>query len=170
MYVPLLHPASTPTYLPQARKAPFQLEYIPKDISWDPSPYKPKDAFTSTHQLQEGDIVIFATDGVWDNLPAEEILGSVSVWMFDSDSWKNDGCKITTSPRRLVAATTDVFQELHILLAQTVVAMAKSRSYYPRTLDDITGSYYGGKLDDITAVVTVVTKDYRKHSVPAANR
>ena len=168
MYAPLLHPASTPTYLLQA----FGLEYVPKLARFEcPTVYKPKDwlitwrrldAFTSTYQLQEGDVVLFATTGVWDNVSAADILLSVSARMFESHCWKEDGCKIAVSSEHLAAATRDASRALHIILAQIIVATAKSRSFY----------MYGRKLEDITAVVTVVTKDFRNPSVPktAAHR
>ena len=46
MYAPLLHPASTPTYLPQGN-TPFRLECMPKFARpWGPTVCKPKNAFT----------------------------------------------------------------------------------------------------------------------------
>ena len=151
LYVPLLHPASTPTYLPQARKLAN---------SYFPTVYTPKDAFTSTHQLQEGDVVLFATDGIWDNLSASDILRGISVRMLAYHCWKEDGWKIAVSSEHLAATTRDASGTLHTRLAEGMVAMAKTRSYH------------GGKVDDITAVVTVVTKDSRNTSVPktAAHR
>ena len=152
--VPLLHPASIPTYLPQDRNTPFQLEYHPKLSRPNcPTIYNPKDAFASTHQLQEGDVVLFATDGVWDNVAASDVLRDITGWMRARDCWKEDG-KITASSQHLAAATRDAFRTVHARLADYIVAMAKTRSFY------------GGNLDDITAVVTVVTKDSRNPSVP----
>jgi protein phosphatase PTC7 len=132
---------------------------------------------TSSHQLQEGDVVLFATDGVWDNVSAQEILRGVSSKMLDTRSWKiregrdEGGGGITASSKHLAAATQQNTPPggppLHTALARTVMRMAKSASTNTKRdgpfAKDVQRlfpgeNYRGGKVDDITVIVTVVAK------------
>lgn len=47
----------------------------------------PKDADVTKHKVQHGDIVLFATDGVWDNLSAQDVLGVVTKVMEEQGYW-----------------------------------------------------------------------------------
>jgi len=175
MYATLLHHASTTTYMPQCAGVPFQLEcYRPKPnrcrITPDDTPEK---AGTSTHQLQEGDVVLFATDGVWDNLYLKgDILEDISAKMLKTHCWKKkkDGT-IAVSSEHLAAAVRDASGALHTTLARAVVAMAKTESMGRTKARPPSEKWFGphipgGQKDDITVVVTVVTKDSLNPSVP----
>jgi len=177
MYATLLHLASTTTYMPQDRNVPFQLECYrprPNHIRWTHDD-NPGMASTSTHQLQEGDVVVFATDGVWDNLfLMGDILKDVSAKMLKTHCWKKKkGRAIAVSSEHLAAAMRDASGALHTTLARAVVAMAKTASMGPRKAPPesemlLDPNIFGlaGKEDDITAVVTVVTKVSPNPSVP----
>ena len=170
MYARSFTPASTRTYMPQSFNCPLQLEYV---NAYTRGKFgcidTPEMSFTSTHQLQEGDVVLFATDGVWDNISAQEILRGVSAKMLETNCWKiqDEGGGIAASSEHLAAATRDASGALHTALARAVVSMAKSASMNTKRdgpfAKDVQRlfpgeNYRGGKVDDITVVVTVVTK------------
>jgi len=47
----------------------------------------PKDATLSNHELRHGDVLVFATDGLWDNLTSQEVLRIVSESMITLGGW-----------------------------------------------------------------------------------
>jgi len=128
----------------------------------------PARAYTSTHQLQEGDVVLFATEGFWDNVTEHEILRDISVKMVETHCWKiheEEPGVIAASSEHLAAATRDPSGALHTALARAMVR--KSASMDAKTLKPIEGRKV---TDDIAAVVTVVTKDSRNPAPkPAAH-
>ena len=118
----------------------------------------PARAYTSTHQLQEGDVVLFATEGFWGNITGHEILGDVSVMMLETHCWKiqEERGVIAASSEHLAAATRDPSGALHTALARAVIRKSESMDANPPVLKE------GREVtDDIAAVVTVVTKDSR---------
>lgn len=162
---------------PQCFNCPLQLTYVSHYRKENAGGDTPEMCNTSSHQLQEGDVVLFATDGVWDNVSAQEILRGVSSVMLDTRSWKirkgrgdGDG-GITASSKHLAAATQQYtlsgHPPLHTALARTVMRMAKSASTNTKRdgpfAKDVqrefpSENYRGGKVDDITVIVTVVVK------------
>jgi len=165
MYDPLLHPASTPTYMPQRSNLTFQLDQQ-RHMN------EPDDAITSTHQLREGDVVIFATDGVWNNISGEEILPDVFAKMLETRCWKvKKGGAITVSSEHLAAAMRGASGALHTTLAKTVVSRAKSVGIEARrnglaTYPQWGPTHFDWRVGDTTVVVTVVTKESPNPSVP----
>lgn len=153
---------------------PLQLVYIPAHSPAEVTPSDtPEMSTTSSHQLQEGDVVLFATDGVWDNISAQEILRGVSAKMLETHCWKIpvEGEGIKTSAKHLTAATMtkEDHVPLHTALARTVIRMAKSASMntkrdgpFAKEVQRLfpNENYHGGKVDDITVIVTVVKKNY----------
>lgn len=64
-----------------AFNTPYQLSIIPPKIlararifGGEPLSDYPGDASVTSHQLRHGDVLVFATDGVWDNLSPTEVL------------------------------------------------------------------------------------------------
>jgi protein phosphatase PTC7 len=54
---------------------PFQLTLLPE--GWDPDRYikdRPEHADLQKLELQSGDVILIATDGLWDNLPDSQII------------------------------------------------------------------------------------------------
>ena len=130
---------------------------------WYNKPVCPTVAFPSTHQLQEGDVVLFATKGFWDNITVHEILPDVSAKMLEAHCWEiqEEGGVIAASSEHLAAATRNPSEALHTALARAVVRRSASMDANPPVLKE------GREVtDDIAAVVTVVTKDSRNPSVP----
>ena len=120
-------------------------------------------------------MLIFATDGVWDNLSQLELLKIVSRRMTDERAWVlsedqngisvSDTLSTLTTPAGNTNAGTVLLQTN---LASHIVAEAKSASedrrrdgpfarevqrHYPEE------DYRGGKVDDICVVVAVVVEE-----------
>lgn len=47
------------------------------------------DAALTSHKLSHGDIIVFATDGVWDNLSPQDTLQIVSRIMLNTGAWRD---------------------------------------------------------------------------------
>lgn len=148
-------------------------------LGGEPLSDHPKDASVTGHQVKHGDVLIFATDGVWDNLSAQDLLKLVSRQMQDVQAWVLGGkglrvgdmlSKLTQhgSGNKKLGNNT-----LQTALAISVTAKAKSASmdafvdgpfakevqkYHP---DD---DFMGGKLDDICVVVVVVVEGKQDES------
>lgn len=145
---------------------PLQLAMIPKHIllHGDPMSDMPSDAAVSAHELRAGDVVVFATDGVWDNLTNQDILRTVTGEMMSAGAWRVDtDSGMSTDAPLLVKA---VYEGIQTAVARAVVAKAKSAS----TNEKVDGPfakevqrqypgeiYHGGKVDDICVVSCVVT-------------
>jgi protein phosphatase PTC7 len=138
----------------------------------------PKDADVTKHKVQHGDIVLFATDGVWDNLSAQDVLGVVTKVMEEHGYWstnadgkgketKLDEKKVRELPGSVAEKKT---QESYLpgLLASAVMREAKVagldrkrngpfarevKLYYPNE------GWEGGKPDDIAVVVAVAVEN-----------
>lgn len=138
----------------------------------------PRDATVTHHDVKHGDVLVFATDGVWDNLSPREVLGTVSRYMTTFNGWKLDesrGIEGSKHLRRLTqpggtkkAGDTpqddDTLQSL-IAAAITQDAKAASRNtkrdgpfakevqkLYPEE------GFHGGKVDDVCVLVVIVVR------------
>lgn len=137
----------------------------------------PRDSNYSDHQVRHGDILIFATDGVWDNLSSLDLLKIVSRQMLGFQAWAtgDNGTIVTNNLAQLTepggVAKKGRENSLQTLLAVNVVGEAKRASedtrrdgpfakevkkYYPHE------RYHGGKVDDICVVVAVVVETQKK--------
>ncbi|CAI4039454.1 hypothetical protein SMKI_08G1210 [Saccharomyces mikatae IFO 1815] len=126
--------------------APYQLSIIPEEMLKEAerrgSKYilnTPADADEYSFQLKKNDIVILATDGVTDNIAAEDI----ELFLKDNS-----------------ARTKDELQLLTQDFVKNVVSLSKDPSYpsvFAQEISKLTGkNYSGGKEDDITAVIVRV--------------
>lgn len=169
-----------------AFNTPYQLSIVPKKIREQTAAFGgvqlsdfPKDANVSTHKLRHGDVLVFASDGVWDNLSSQDILRIVSRLMTGSHAWEytDEGIRVGKDLRQFTfvdepnALNNDGVDNIHTLqsfLAVGVTSEAKAASmntkrdgpfarevqrYYPLE------RYHGGKVDDICVVVAVVMED-----------
>jgi len=138
---------------------------------------KPTAADVTNHSLRTGDVVVFASDGLWDNLSSMEVLDIVSSIMEKEGLWAAARQLGSETEEALVNATAirDVLVEkaersvtLPGRLAYAVLREAKIasqdqkrdgpfarevRRHYPRE------RYHGGKVDDITVVVCIAVDD-----------
>jgi len=123
-------------------------------------------------------MLVLATDGVWDNLSAQDILGIVSAEMDAAGAWSVSDDGGSGVSKKLV----DLMQShhgggkqegLHVRVAQTVTKAAKEASL-SRTRDgpfarEVQRRYpqenwKGGKADDICVVVAIAVDGGRPAS------
>ena len=91
-----------------AFNTPFQLSIVPprilalsKIFGGEQLSDSPKDSNFTDHQVRHGDVLVFATDGVWDNLSTRELLQIVSRHMTGFKAWKTQGEKGTRATKEL---------------------------------------------------------------------
>ncbi len=133
----------------------------------------PKDASVTGHQLRHGDVLVFATDGVWDNVSSLDLLKVVSRHMTSFQAWEAGENGMTVSDG--IYALTEkggipkkFENSLQAILAVAITGEAKMASlntkadgpfakevhrYYPHE------EFHGGKVDDICVVVAIVVRD-----------
>ncbi|KIW87656.1 uncharacterized protein Z519_11630 [Cladophialophora bantiana CBS 173.52] len=77
-----------------AFNTPYQMSLTPPDILAQamifgglPLNDKPDRADLADHMLRHGDVLVLATDGVWDNLNSQDILSVVSLHMRTTGAW-----------------------------------------------------------------------------------
>lgn len=123
---------------------------------------QPKHSALSQHQLQHGDVVMFATDGVWDNLSEQEIVDIIARQCEKAGLWQ-DGNGLSNKQLALSASSTGG-KNLQVAIATAVVNAAKKagldekrdgpfakevQKRYPYE------GYHGGKHDDVAVIVLV---------------
>ena len=162
-----------------AFNTPYQLSIIPPKVLARSRLYGgrrfndlPHDASVTTHRMRHGDVLIFATDGVWDNLSPADILRIVSRQMTESKAWLNTEQGVTASDNLgSVTQPVNISEsesrdlDLQSNLAIRITREAKMASmnmrrdgpfakevqrYYPGE------DFHGGKVDDICVVVAIV--------------
>ncbi|KAJ2905351.1 5-azacytidine resistance protein azr1 [Zalerion maritima] len=117
---------------------PFQLSVIPHSILRRAALFgnnmlldRPKDSDVTSINLRHGDVLVFASDGVWDNLFNHDILRIVSRLMTDVGAWRNGSSGIT------VARNLDAFTGVEVLNEQ---AAAKAGANAKRSQGEGTAS------------------------------
>ncbi|KAH7086707.1 phosphatase 2C-like domain-containing protein [Paraphoma chrysanthemicola] len=130
----------------------------------------PKESSVTHHKVRHGDVLVFATDGVWDNLSPQDALGIVSRQMVDLGAWveRNGAIEVGQDLAKLVQAGLAKQAGKSSLQAKVAVAIAKEaketglntrrdgpfakevQKAYPGE------NWHGGKPDDIAAVVAIV--------------
>ncbi|KAF1832934.1 5-azacytidine resistance protein-like protein azr1 [Decorospora gaudefroyi] len=133
----------------------------------------PKESSVTHHKVRHGDVLVFATDGVWDNLSPQDALGIVSDHMVDVGAWvERDGTlEVGQDLAELVQAGSTRKADSSSLQAKVAIAIAKEaketglntrrdgpfakevQRYYPGE------NWHGGKPDDIAVVIAVVLED-----------
>lgn len=165
-----------------AFNTPYQLSVIPPSMLARAAAFGgaqlcdyPKDADVTSHTLKHGDIVILASDGVWDNLFNQDILRIASRLMTGVGAWKASAGGIQVADSLAPFTTPENSAEnspktltLQSALALEILGAAKSASinqrldgpfakevqkYYPHE------DWHGGKIDDICIIVMVVSED-----------
>jgi protein phosphatase PTC7 len=167
-----------------AFNTPYQLSIIPEEMKTKNAAFggemlhdMPKDASVTKHSLRHGDVLVFATDGVWDNLSSQDILRIVSRLMVGARAWEPTEEGIRVGERltlfTMVApppAESQGISSLQSFLAVGIAGEAKVASvntkvdgpfakevhkYYPEE------DWRGGKVDDICVVVAIVVEEGR---------
>jgi len=165
-----------------AFNTPYQLSIVPAKVRARAAAFGgtqlcdlPSDANVTKHALRHGDVLVFASDGVWDNLSSQDTLRIVSRLMVGSRAWDN------TKDGIIVGDNIDTFTlvddrssgakeipSLQAFLAVGIAMEAKAASvntkvdgpfakevqkYYPQE------NWHGGKVDDICVVVAIVVEE-----------
>ncbi|CAJ2501021.1 Uu.00g038740.m01.CDS01 [Anthostomella pinea] len=158
-----------------AFNTPYQLSIVPTSMLARAAAFggaqlcdHPKDADVTQHNLKHGDILVFASDGVWDNLFNQHILRIASRLMIGTGAWKPSANGIVVDDLQPYTQAEDTPQgpvSLQSALATAIAAEAKTAStnqrvdgpfakevqkYYPQE------NWHGGKIDDICVIVVVV--------------
>lgn len=168
-----------------AFNTPYQMSKIPAKMQaqhaiFGGSTYfseTPAQADASNHRLKHGDVVVFATDGVWDNLSAQDTLAIVSRVMEENGYWfkshnfagaetmLNDSM-IRSLPKKIDDSVHETY--LPGQLAGAVMREAKLagldrkregpfarevKQRYPQE------GWEGGKPDDIAVVVCIAVEE-----------
>ena len=170
-----------------AFNTPYQLSMIPPNILARMAAFggaqlsdEPRDAEVLRLDLRHGDVLVFASDGVWDNLFNQDILQLVSRAMLATGAWeaqgRDAGAPVAVAPapvlKKLVdtgfTTTSNNVVTLQSLIATQITGAAKAASvntkldgpfakevkrYYPQE------TWHGGKVDDICVVVAVVVEE-----------
>ncbi|KAI1401047.1 protein serine/threonine phosphatase 2C [Hypoxylon fuscum] len=162
-----------------AFNTPYQLSIVPASMLARAAVFGgaqlcdyPKDADVTQHTLKHGDILVFASDGVWDNLFNQDILRIVSRLMVGIGAWRaSEGGILVADNLKSYTQAEDSTQRpltLQSALAVEIAGAAKVASmnqradgpfakevqkYYPQE------NWHGGKVDDICVVVVVVSED-----------
>ena len=162
-----------------AFNTPYQLSIIPPKIlarskifGGQPLSDYPRDASVTEHQVRHGDVLVFATDGVWDNLSSIDVLRIVSRHMTAFQAWQvgEKGLEISDQIRNLTiegGIPKENENTLQTLLAITIAGEAKLASLDARRDGPFAKEvkkfyrnedYHGGKVDDICALVAIVVE------------
>lgn len=166
-----------------AFNTPYQLSVVPPSMLLRAAAFggaqlmdQPRDAEVTRLRLRHGDVLVLASDGLWDNLFNQDVLRIVSRTMARAGAWASTerGVQVATDLRPFTtlgeantpAATTH--PTLQSLIATEIVGSAKAASvnakldgpfakevkkYYPHEV------WHGGKEDDICAVVVLVSEE-----------
>lgn len=173
-----VHHSSNPQT--HAFNTPYQLSIIPPKVlararafGGKPLSDYPRDASITNHQVRHGDVLVFATDGVWDNLSSHDLLKIVSEQMQGFQAWTAGEKGLSVSEKLGELTMTGGIPKKHEntlqdLLAVTITGEAKAASlntkadgpfarevqkFYPHE------DYHGGKVDDICVIVAIVIQD-----------
>ena len=132
----------------------------------------PKDADVTDHDLRHGDILVFASDGVWDNLSSSEALRLVSRYMTSLGAWESGSNGIAVGDQlHMLTQRGGLGKQpentLQALIAVAIASEAKAASMntkvdgpfakevqkrFPRE------DYRGGKMDDICVITAIAVQ------------
>ncbi|KNE54759.1 hypothetical protein AMAG_00714 [Allomyces macrogynus ATCC 38327] len=129
--------------------APYQLSISPPGLTGSISD-SPSDATVSEHQLRPGDVIVVATDGLFDNVHLRDLMFTVQRELH-----------VPLAAGSVPAATLAHHTER---LAQALVAQARdaalnptSKTPFGRAASRVYGrTFVGGKMDDITVLASLV--------------
>ncbi|GAB7352718.1 hypothetical protein MBLNU459_g3073t1 [Dothideomycetes sp. NU459] len=146
----------------------------------------PQQSDVTNHVAKHGDVLVFATDGVWDNLSAMDTLSIITPLMEKNGYWSGSGGATTTSQSsdspssevvvngnnlRPAPEDTEAIQKVANLpaeLAYAVMRAAKLASLDTRRDGPFAKevqryypgeNWHGGKVDDISVIVCLCVQD-----------
>jgi protein phosphatase PTC7 len=168
-----------------AFNTPYQLAIVPRKVRAQAAAFGgyqicdfPKDANVTEHSLRHGDVLVFASDGVWDNLSSQDILRIVSRMMVGARAWEHtaDGIQVSNNLQHFTHFTdaedgknsSEDIPSLQSFLAVGITSEAKAASVntkvdgpFAREVQKHYPFEYwrGGKVDDICVVVAIVVEE-----------
>ncbi|KAG0047942.1 Protein phosphatase PTC7 [Gryganskiella cystojenkinii] len=114
----------------------------------------PKDAAQTSHQLQDGDVIVLATDGFWDNVFTKEAIELVDRELGDIIQQSK---KLPLSSQQLsVEDTVGRVRALSQRLTNTARRFSMDQKRNTPFSQGARHIRSGGKIDDITVIVTLV--------------
>jgi serine/threonine protein phosphatase PrpC len=108
----------------------------------------PKDADNKSFFLKDGDLILLATDGYFDNMYSEETLALINAGTKSLSILNEDDEYVTATIRTLAKTLTDRARRLSL--------DPKRLSPWAKAAQAHGSNYRGGKVDDITCIVTLV--------------
>lgn len=183
-----VHHYSTPQT--HAFNTPYQLSITPPEIlaqtrlfGGAPLSDLPDKAELADHALHHGDVLILASDGVWDNLTAQEILQIVSRQMRRHGAWTRTNehgftvaDDLTSIAKAVSTGSTKPTETLQGVIAFAIATEAKLQSMNARRDGPFArevqkhfpeDSFHGGKVDDISVIVLIPAETGRHQPVKA---
>ncbi|KAM0143784.1 hypothetical protein ACHAP3_001044 [Botrytis cinerea] len=164
-----------------AFNTPYQLSLVPEAVIRQAAKFGgqqlmdlPRDAEVMSKELKHGDVVVFASDGVWDNLSGGDVLRIVSNRMQYNGVWVNGaggkGTGVGEKLRETIEESDNASASLSLQssLAVDITGEAKAASLSLRRdgpfAREVQRRYpdekwSGGKSDDICVVVVVVAEE-----------
>ncbi|KAK9472600.1 phosphatase 2C-like domain-containing protein [Dipodascopsis tothii] len=144
--------------------APFQLSIIPESMLAEDERQggrhfgdEPADAVLATHTLRHGDVVMFCTDGLLDNLAPTDYLAIINKSMVAGGCWARDaGGRLGPAPDLPDRARDAVDLAAANLVDAALRASLDTKTDGPFALEaqqKMRFPYRGGKPDDITVLV-----------------
>ncbi|KAI7831373.1 phosphatase 2C-like domain-containing protein [Gamsiella multidivaricata] len=122
----------------------------------------PKDAMQTTHQLQDGDVIVLATDGFWDNVFTKEALELVNRELGDiirEQRHRHDAEDEFKRDEQPKLSAEEILARVRAL-SKRLTNTARRFSLDPKRMTPFSqGARHikcGGKIDDITVIVTLV--------------
>ncbi|ODQ64409.1 protein serine/threonine phosphatase 2C [Nadsonia fulvescens var. elongata DSM 6958] len=145
-----------------AFNTPYQMAIIPKELKRQDEKRGvrhimdyPEDADHSSFDLKHGDVVLFGTDGLLDNLSAQDCLVIVNDTMLKTGSWVNDQ-KTGLRPNERMTGALELSKNI-VSKAFNVSRNPNWESPFSKEVERYYGGVYkGGKVDDITILVMMV--------------
>ncbi|KAF9209387.1 hypothetical protein BGZ49_004692 [Haplosporangium sp. Z 27] len=125
----------------------------------------PKDAVQTTHQLQDGDVIVLATDGFWDNVFTKEAIELVDRELGDiirdqQRQHQSESLSDEDKSDMMMSMTADDILARVRALSKRLTNTARRFSLDPKRMTPFSqGARHiqcGGKVDDITVIVTLV--------------
>ncbi|KAF9964096.1 Protein phosphatase PTC7 [Mortierella alpina] len=121
----------------------------------------PKDAVQTSHQLQDGDVIVLATDGFWDNVFTKEAIELVDRELGDIvGSSQHHGGKPPPGEGGVVLQAEEVLARVRALSKRLTNTARRFSLDVKRNTPFSEGARHipcGGKVDDITVIVTLTT-------------
>ncbi|OAQ29043.1 protein serine/threonine phosphatase 2C [Linnemannia elongata AG-77] len=124
----------------------------------------PKDAVQTTHQLQDGDVIVLATDGFWDNVFTKEAIELVDRELGDiirdQQLLHSTTHRLSSSGEIVETMSADEILARVRALSKRLTNTARRFSLDAKRMTPFSqGARHiqsGGKVDDITVIVTLV--------------